>query len=133
MDPKAEDLLVWGEALDIEILKTLPKLEALQVYRIRPRDLPKVQALGDLPGDIEAGHDLAQSVCAACHDIGGQPPEGLIFQGDPPPFRLVADDPAVTPLSLTVFLRTPHQNMPNIMLSRQETDDVIAYILSLRD
>lgn len=49
VDPKAEDLLVWGEALDIDILKALPRLEALQVYKIRTRDLPKVQALGDLP------------------------------------------------------------------------------------
>ncbi len=90
-------------------------------------------AQDDLPGDVSAGHELAASICAACHDIGGLPPEGLIFQGDPPPFRLVADDPAITPLSLAVFLRTPHQNMPNIILSQQETDNVISYILSLRD
>lgn len=89
-------------------------------------------AQDDLPGDVAAGHALATSVCAACHDIGGQPPKGLIFEGDPPAFRPVAKDTAITPLSLQVFLRTPHQNMPNIMLSQRETDDVIAYILSLR-
>ena len=27
---------------------------------------------------------------------------------------------------------TPHQNMPDFRLSRTETDDLVAYILSLR-
>lgn len=49
VDPKARSLLVWGEAVDVGILKALPKLEALEVYKIRTRDLPKVQALGELP------------------------------------------------------------------------------------
>ena len=49
VNPKAEDLLVWGEALDVEVLKTLPRLSALEVYKIRTRDLPKVQRLAELP------------------------------------------------------------------------------------
>ena len=44
----SKTLLVWGEAVDVDILKTLPKLESLEVYKIRPRDLPKVQRLGEL-------------------------------------------------------------------------------------
>ena len=44
----SKSLLVWGEAIDVDILKTLPKLEAIEVYKIRPRDLPKVQRLGEL-------------------------------------------------------------------------------------
>jgi hypothetical protein len=31
-----------------------------------------------------------------------------------------------------VFLRSPHRNMPNLILSEAESDDVIAYILSLK-
>jgi hypothetical protein len=38
----------------------------------------------------------------------------------------------VTETSLRVFLRTPHTRMPDFILSRAETDDVISYILSLR-
>jgi hypothetical protein len=34
--------------------------------------------------------------------------------------------------SLTVFLRTPHDRMPDLSLTREETDDLIAYILSLK-
>ena len=41
-------------------------------------------------------------------------------------------DPAVTELSLRVFLQTPHRNMPNLQLSQKETDDVIGFILSLK-
>jgi hypothetical protein len=44
----------------------------------------------------------------------------------------VADDPAVTALALRSFLQTPHFDMPNIMLSPAETDDIISYILTLR-
>jgi len=49
VDKHAERLLVWGEAVDVDLLKTLPKLETLEVYKIRAKDLPKVQRLGELP------------------------------------------------------------------------------------
>ncbi len=49
-----------------------------------------------------------------------------------PSFQEVADDPAVTEVSLRVFLRTPHDDMPDYMLTPSETDDVISYILSLK-
>jgi hypothetical protein len=44
----------------------------------------------------------------------------------------VANNPARTELSLRVFLRTPHRNMPNLVLSTAETDNIIAYIHSLK-
>jgi hypothetical protein len=31
-----------------------------------------------------------------------------------------------------VFFQSPHPTMPNLVLSPEETDNVIAYILSLR-
>jgi hypothetical protein len=34
-------------------------------------------------------------------------------------------------LSLRVFLRTPHATMPDLMLTPDETDDIISYILTL--
>jgi hypothetical protein len=39
----------------------------------------------------------------------------------------------MTGLALAVFLRTPHRNMPNLIISDRDRDNVIAYILSLRD
>jgi hypothetical protein len=44
----SKELLVWGEAVDVDILETLPKLEILNVYKIRSKDLPKVQRIGEL-------------------------------------------------------------------------------------
>jgi hypothetical protein len=52
--------------------------------------------------------------------------------GDPPSFQSVADLPSTTGLSLNVFLHSNHKNMPNLILSRADSDDVIAYILSLK-
>ncbi len=49
-----------------------------------------------------------------------------------PPFQDVADDPAVTAIGLGVFFRSPHETMPDLILSRAETDNAIADILSLR-
>ena len=39
---------------------------------------------------------------------------------------------STTALSLTVFFRSNHKNMPNLILSNTEADDIIAYILSLK-
>jgi hypothetical protein len=35
-------------------------------------------------------------------------------------------------MSLRAFLQTPHPTMPNLMLTPDETDDVIAYLLTLK-
>ncbi len=84
----------------------------------------------ELQGDPLAGGKLAREVCAACHIVGD---DQLV---DPdvgaPTFFEVIDDPSVTELSLRAFLRTSHPTMPNLILTPQETDDIIAYILSLR-
>jgi len=81
-------------------------------------------------GDTARGYALAKQVCAACH---------LVARGQKTPklspataFQEVAKNPARTALSLRVFLRTPHREMPNLVLSQAETDNVIAYILSLK-
>ena len=36
-------------------------------------------------------------------------------------------------MALTVWFQSPHSNMPNLILEPSDRDDVIAYILSLRD
>ena len=39
---------------------------------------------------------------------------------------------STTSMSLRVFLQTPHPSMPDYRLTREELDDVVAYILTLR-
>ncbi len=83
-----------------------------------------------LPGNAIQGAELAREFCAACHfvDKGGR---GVSATGAPS-FQDVADDPAVTAIALGVFFRSPHETMPDLILSRAETDNAIAYILSLK-
>jgi mono/diheme cytochrome c family protein len=81
-------------------------------------------------GDAGQGHALARQVCAECHRVEkGQKSRKL---SPAKSFQDVANNPARTELSLRVFLRTPHRNMPNLVLSTAETDNIIAYIHSLK-
>lgn len=84
----------------------------------------------DLPGDPAMGHKLALKVCQECHHVEVGEREGEL--PDPPAFQNLAEDPAMTPLALRVFLTTPHSNMPNLILSDAEVDDIVAYIHSLK-
>jgi mono/diheme cytochrome c family protein len=76
-----------------------------------------------------SGRQIATKLCSSCHRIL---PMILPDRGDPPSFQSVADLPSTTGLSLNVFLHSNHKNMPNLILSRADSDDVIAYILSLK-
>lgn len=87
-------------------------------------------AASELPGDPALGQRLALEVCQECHHVSAGEREGEL--PDPPAFQNLADDPAMTPLALRVFLTTPHANMPNLILTDSEVDDVIAYIHSLK-
>jgi mono/diheme cytochrome c family protein len=92
--------------------------------------LSSAASAADLPGDPVAGHELAHTVCAICHFVAEDQPE------DPeigPSFYEIAAHSSVTTLSLRVYLQTPHSTMPNLMLTPEETDDVISYILSLKE
>lgn len=82
------------------------------------------------PGDRAAGQRLSATWCANCHRIGPGGPGPATDAA--PPFRAIAMMPSTTSMSLRVFLQTPHGNMPDFRLSREEIDDVVAYMLSLR-
>lgn len=82
-------------------------------------------------GDAANGHRLAESWCSSCHVVDRATRTGTSTGA--PPFPAVARMKSITPMSLQVFLQSPHQRMPDLHLSRDETDDLIAYILSLRE
>lgn len=81
-------------------------------------------------GDADEGQRFAREVCVACHAV--ERGDKIMSLVGAPPFQLVAADPAASEISLRVFLRSPHETMPDLVLSDEEMDDVIAYILSLR-
>ena len=82
-------------------------------------------------GDIVAGERLAREVCAACHAV--ERGDTLVSFEGAPAFQLVANDPSASEVGLRVFLRTPHENMPDFILTPQQTDVIVTYILSLRE
>jgi mono/diheme cytochrome c family protein len=73
---------------------------------------------------------LAKTWCSTCHVVTPSAKTGT--STGVPTFAAVAALPSTTPISLRAFLQTPHARMPDLHLSRDETDDLIAYILSLR-
>jgi mono/diheme cytochrome c family protein len=81
-------------------------------------------AAADLPSDPAAEANLARGVCAQCHLV---PEDQMIDPGAGPSLLEVAEHPATTELSLRAFLQTPHPTMPNLRLTPNETDDIIAW------
>jgi mono/diheme cytochrome c family protein len=81
-------------------------------------------------GDTAAGRRLADTWCSSCHLVG--PDVTRAISNGVPTFFGIAQNKAITMLSLRVFLQTPHARMPDLHLSRDEVDNLAAYILSLR-
>lgn len=78
---------------------------------------------------VSEGYRLAQSWCETCHIIG---PRILDIPGQPPSFQAVANQPGITELALKVFLRTSHKDMPNLIISPDQAEALVSYILSLK-
>lgn len=80
---------------------------------------------------VTEGRELALKWCAECHLVDkGQT---TAASDAVPSFYAIADHPSTTETGLKAFLMSPHKKqMPNIMLTREQIDDVVAYILSLR-
>ena len=57
---------------------------------------------------------------------------GDLYVLEAPDFIEIAAEPAYTEMALKVFLQTPHKLMPNFILTPEERDNVISYILTLR-
>ena len=79
---------------------------------------------------VAAGRDLGLKWCSECHLVArgqSKPPSDAA-----PSWYAIAKNPATTEAGLHAFFATPHKQMPNIMLSREETDEIVAYILSLK-
>lgn len=86
-------------------------------------------AAEDMIGSPAEGQHFARELCAACHYVEA---DGPVHDPMPPrAFTAIAADPKTTEASLRVFLQSPHIDMPDFILTRQQTDDVVAYILSL--
>ena len=83
-------------------------------------------------GDVAAGRTFAREACNSCHVVeptNASPRAAVVG----PKFRDIANTKGMTATALLVFLTTSHPKMPNLILTPEDTTDVIAYILSLRE
>jgi mono/diheme cytochrome c family protein len=81
-------------------------------------------------GDPESGREFAQSVCAECHAVEANrrtSPNRLA-----PSFVRIANTLGMTKTALLVVLSNPHREMPDLILEREDLNDVAAYIISLK-
>jgi mono/diheme cytochrome c family protein len=81
-------------------------------------------------GDSQKGAMWARNVCSECHAIRNE--QGRSPNPRSPTFVELANTPGMTPAALTVALTTPHAGMPMFVLSQDQRQDIIAYILSLK-
>jgi mono/diheme cytochrome c family protein len=79
-------------------------------------------------GDPQSGAALAQRWCASCHAgaTAGSASDTA------PPLREIAKKRDRTPEWWRTWLSDPHPPMPNPGLSRQQIEDVIAYLQRLQ-
>jgi mono/diheme cytochrome c family protein len=101
----------------------IASLAALAVLAASP-------ALAQQGDAVSRGRALALQLCSGCHfvEAGQRVPMAV----GAPPFPQLANDPAITEFHLRNLLRTPHPVMPMLILSPEETDSVVAFILSLK-
>jgi cytochrome c2 len=88
-----------------------------------------VPAFAQELGDAKKGFDYAERICAECHAVEAANTDSP--NADAPPFQLIARDPELSDLALTVFFQTPHSEMPDLIVEAADARDLIAYIRSL--
>ena len=88
-----------------------------------------------LSGDVAAGRDLAEGLCARCHSVGdtGESPVA-----DAPTFRALARKWPIEYLaeSLAEGIVTSHRDdvlMPEFVLSPEQIDDLLAYLDQIQE
>jgi mono/diheme cytochrome c family protein len=90
---------------------------------------PAASGLAQGNNSISTGRNWVETACSDCHQIGREdrkPRSGV------PSFPEIAALPSTTALSIRAFLQSDHGRMPNYQLARDQIDDVVAYILSLK-
>ena len=80
-------------------------------------------------GNVQEGRRLAREVCAECHAIDS----GTSTNRNAPTFKDIAKTPGMTSAALTVALQAPHRTMPNLVIKGDTAQNIIAYILSLKE
>lgn len=78
-------------------------------------------------GDAAAGAAMAQQWCSGCHVVDG----ARRGSDTAPSFDAIARRTRSDKDWVRAWLIQPHPPMPNLNLTRQEIDDIVAYLESL--
>jgi mono/diheme cytochrome c family protein len=107
-----------------------PPMPGIMLSRQQINDIiAYLQTLPVAQGDIAAGARFAEAQCARCHAVRKgqtQSPNRAA-----PAFQDIAGSPGLTATAVRIWLQSPHPSMPNVKLSEEDKDNVIAYLLSL--
>jgi mono/diheme cytochrome c family protein len=82
-------------------------------------------------GSVQQGLRLARETCAQCHLVDKV--TGRSTDANAPTFEAIANTPGLTSAALAAALQTSHRTMPNVVIKGDDADNVIAYILSLKE
>lgn len=74
------------------------------------------------------GQRLAERWCTECHAIGSVPAK----RNRAPAFAAIAAKPNISSDVIAAFLLLPHATMPNPPLSRQDAEDIAAFIMEMK-
>jgi len=78
-------------------------------------------------GNPAAGRELVEQSCTTCHATLG----ARVAADAAPPLSQIARDNRANGTWIHAWLSNPHRAMAGIMLSRQQIDDVMAYLSTL--
>jgi len=86
----------------------------------------------EVGGNSEVGRVYAREACSPCHAVTAEQRSQRTI-AIAPDFQTIANTSGMTATALRAFLQTPHPKMPNLILSPEQSADVISFVLSLRD
>ena len=82
-------------------------------------------------GNVQQGLRLARELCTQCHLVDKV--AGRSTNANAPTFEAIAKTPGLTSAALAAALQTSHHAMPNIVIKGADANNIIAYILSLKE
>jgi mono/diheme cytochrome c family protein len=82
-------------------------------------------------GEAQQGRIYAEQVCAECHMVG--PEGGLSEITDAKSFKRIANRPGMSAMAIGVWMQSNHESMPHIVPSAEDLNNVVTYIVSLKD
>lgn len=81
-------------------------------------------------GNASDGRAIAERWCVSCHDIGAGDTRSAKDMA--PTFESVAHRANLSREHLETWIGNPHPPMPNLHLTREEVDNLVEYIQSLK-